>query len=161
MEDHKRFLLPSKNKMHGESVGLQSLDQKAFDIFTSQCHVELRKSQPCSAVSPEYLRRRCYDRWRDIDEEDRRPFYRMLQEDENRSNREGLEINGSGSNSESEEIKSAKTLGKRRKKKDPDYEGPWNMPKRPVTGFLLFCNEERARMKQDGVQVVSRELGRR
>ena len=157
--------MPSKNKIHGELDGLPSLDQKAFDIFTSLCHVELGKSQPCSAVSPEYFRRRCYDRWRDVDEDDRRPFYRMLQEDENQNNREGLEINGSTSNSESEEIKSAKTHGKRRKKKDPDYQGPSiflsDMPKRPVTGFLLFCNEERARMKMDGVRVVSRELGRR
>ena len=167
MSGQQHLSLPSKKLKPEEMGGLQSLDQRAFDIFISLCHVELVRSQPCSAVSPEYLRRRCYDRWRDIDEDDRRPFYRMLQEDENQNNKEGLVNNESDNNTEREEYKSAKTHGKRRKKRDPDYQGPSSFPssplpkKRAVSGYFLFCNEERARMKKEGLRVGPRELGRR
>ena len=139
-----------------------NLDQRAFNTFASLCYQEFVKNRPSSAVSQEFVRGRCQKRWQDMVEADKSPFYRMAkkeEEDENENYKQVSDMDELASKREDEEYQPAR----RKRKKDP------NMPKRALNGFILYCQEERARVKVEfpeqgkggGKGGVTKELARR
>ena len=145
----------------GKSDQLSSLDQRAFNTFASLCHKEVVSTRPNSDVSEDFVRGRCQNRWQDMVEADKSPFYRMAKkddEDENENYKEVVDMDKPANKRKEEEQKPAR----RKKKRDP------NMPKRALNGFILYCQEERARVKEEfpeqgwgGKGGITKELARR
>ena len=158
MEDQQGTSPQSEKEEKWKLGNALNMDQKAFNTFASLCYQEFSKTRPHSALPEELVRRRCQERWQGLVEADRRPFYRMVkkEEDENENYREVEDMDEPSSNREDEEYKPAKKkyrkkgpkMPKKRDPKMPKMRDP-NLPKRALTGFVLFCQEKRVKVKEE------------
>lgn len=121
----------------------------AYSFFVQVCRMEHKKKHPDESVVFSEFSKKCGEQWKIMSENDKKRFREMAERDKKRYD---LEM-------EDYVPPKNKDQGrKRRQKKDP------NAPKRPLTAFFWFSNDERANIKgknpEYGIGEIAKELGR-
>jgi len=134
-----------KKNADGKPKGRMS----AYAYFVQTCREEHKKKHPNESVVFSEFSKKCADRWKTMSEKEKKRFHDMAEKDKKRYE---------GEMADYKPPKGEK--GKKRKRtKDP------NAPKRALSAFFWFCNDERPKVKetmQDAtVGEVAKELGRR
>jgi len=121
----------------------------AYAFFVQTCREEHKKKHPNESVVFAEFSKKCSERWKTMNDKEKQRFHLLADKDKKRY--DGEMVN----------YKPAKGAGGRKKKrtKDPDA------PKRPLSAFFWFCNDERPKAKatlpDSTVGDVAKELGRR
>lgn len=121
----------------------------AYAYFVQTCREEHKKKHPSENVVFAEFSRKCADRWKTMNDSEKKRFQQMAEKDKKRFE------------SEMANYKPPKgEKGKKRKRtKDP------NAPKRALSAFFWFCNDERPKVKETmpdaSVGEIAKELGRR
>jgi high mobility group protein B1 len=121
----------------------------AYAYFVQTCREEHKKKHPNENVVFAEFSRKCADRWKTMSDKEKKRFHDMAEKDKKRYE---------GEMAGWEPPKGEK--GKKRKRvKDP------NAPKRALSAFFWFCNDERPKVKatmpDSTVGDVAKELGKR
>lgn len=136
----------AKGKADGKPKGRMS----AYAYFVQTCREEHKKKHPTENVVFAEFSRKCADRWKTMSEKEKGRFHTMAEKDKKRYD---------GEMSKWVPPKGEKGGKKRKRVKDP------NAPKRALSAFFWFCNDERPRVKEvlpdSTVGDVAKELGRR
>lgn len=123
----------------------------AYAFFVQTCREEHKKKHPDENVIFAEFSKKCAERWKTMLDKEKKRFHEMAEKDKKRYD---TEMEGYTP------PKGEKTRGKKRKHvKDP------NAPKRSLSAFFWFCNDERSKVKalnpEFGVGDIAKELGRR
>lgn len=123
----------------------------AYAFFVQTCREEHKKKHPEENVVFAEFSKKCAERWKTMSEKEKKRFHEMADKDKKRYDTEMQSYNPPAGE---------KVRGKRRKQiKDP------NAPKRSLSAFFWFCNDERGKIKQDnpeyGVGDIAKELGKK
>ncbi|XP_044748399.1 high mobility group protein DSP1-like isoform X2 [Coccinella septempunctata] len=123
----------------------------AYAFFVQTCREEHKKKHPEENVVFAEFSRKCADRWKTMLDKEKKRFHEMAENDKKRYDSEMQNYIPP---------KGEKTRGKKRKQiKDP------NAPKRSLSAFFWFSNDERGKVKAQnpeyGVGDIAKELGRR
>uniref|UniRef100_A0A1B6EF17 HMG box domain-containing protein n=2 Tax=Clastoptera arizonana TaxID=38151 RepID=A0A1B6EF17_9HEMI len=123
----------------------------AYAFFVQICREEHKKKHPDENVVFAEFSRKCADRWKTMNDKEKKRFHEMAEKDKKRYDTEMQSY---------VPPKGEKTRGKKRKNmKDP------NAPKRSLSAFFLFCKDERPKVKSAnpdfGVGEIAKELGKR
>jgi len=120
----------------------------AYAYFVQTCREEHKKKHPNEQVVFAEFSRKCADRWKTMSDKEKQRFHQLAEKDRKRYE---------GEMSNYKPPKGEKR--KRKKAKDP------NAPKRALSAFFWFCNDERPKVKETipdaSVGEVAKELGRR
>lgn len=124
----------------------------AYAFFVQTCREEHKKKHPQENVVFAAFSKKCAERWNTMSEKEKQRFHAMAEHDKRRYDLEmqnyvppkGAKIGRSK---------------KRKQLKDP------NAPKRSLSAFFWFCNEERSKVKANNPEYtmgdIAKELGRR
>ncbi|XP_014672273.1 PREDICTED: high mobility group protein DSP1-like [Priapulus caudatus] len=121
----------------------------AYAYFVQTCRSEHKKKHPDESVVFAEFSKKCAERWKTMTDKEKKRFHEMADKDKGRYEHEMANY------------KPPKGVGKgsKRKKKDP------NAPKRAMSGFFWFCQDERQVVRNInpgwGVGDVAKELGKR
>jgi high mobility group protein B1 len=121
----------------------------AYAFFVQTCREEHKKKHPNENVVFAEFSKKCAERWKTMSDKEKQRFHLLADKDRKRYE------------SEMSNYKPPKgEKGKKRKRaKDP------NAPKRALSAFFWFCNDERPKVKvilpDSSVGEVAKELGRR
>jgi len=121
----------------------------AYAFFVQTCREEHKKKHPNENVVFAEFSKKCAERWKTMSDKEKQRFHALADKDRKRYE------------SEMANYKPPKgEKGKKRKRtKDP------NAPKRALSAFFWFCNDERPKVKvimpDSGVGDIAKELGRR
>jgi len=133
----------------GKSDGKPKGRMSAYAYFVQTCREEHKKKHPNESVVFAEFSRKCADRWKTMSDKEKQRFHSMAEKDKKR-----YEV----------EMKNyvppkGTKKGKKKREKDP------NAPKRALSAFFWFCNDERPRVKvtmpDSSVGEIAKELGRR
>jgi hypothetical protein len=121
----------------------------AYAYFVKTCRDEHRNKYPNENVVFSEFSKKCADLWKPLSDHEKQKYHRMAQTDKERY--------------ESEMSNYTAPAGDKKRKraaKDP------NAPKRALSAFFWFCNDERPNVKGElgseaSVTDVAKELGRR
>lgn len=121
----------------------------SYAYFVQTCREEHRKKHPEEAIGFAAFSKKCSDRWKVMSDKEKKRFIDMADRDKTRFESEMKHyVPPPG----------GKTKGGRRKK-DP------NAPKRALSAFFWFCNDERPAIREANpgctVGDVAKELGRK
>ncbi|XP_055684692.1 high mobility group protein DSP1 [Lutzomyia longipalpis] len=124
----------------------------AYAFFVQTCREEHKKKHPEETVIFAEFSRKCAERWKTMLDKEKKRFHEMAEKDKKRYD---LEMQNY--------VPPKGTVvgrGKKRKQiKDP------NAPKRSLSAFFWFCNDERMKVKalnpEYGVGDIAKELGRK
>jgi len=135
----------------GKSDGKPKGRMSAYAYFVQTCREEHKKKHPNENVVFAEFSRKCADRWKTMSDKEKGRFHTMAEKDKKRY--EGEMANWKPPKGE----KGGR--GKKKRTKDP------NAPKRALSAFFWFCNDERPKVKSvlpdASVGEVAKELGRR
>ncbi|XP_072517842.1 high mobility group protein B3b [Salminus brasiliensis] len=128
--------------MAKSDVGKPKGKMSAYAYFVKTCREEHNKKNPGVSVNFAEFSKKCSERWKVMSPKEKTKFEDMAKQDKARYDQEMMSYNP----------------GKRgRKKKDP------NAPRRPPSGFLLFCAERRPSIKAQnpgmGIGDIAKKLG--
>jgi len=123
----------------------------SYAIFVQTCREEHKRKHPDENVVFAEFSKKCAERWKNMSEKEKKRFQDMAARDKKRYEAEMQhyvpprgEKGGRGK--------------KRRRTKDP------NAPKRSLSAFFWFCNDERPKLKAIhpdlGIGQIAKELGR-
>lgn len=123
----------------------------AYAFFVQTCREEHKKKHPTENVVFAEFSKKCAERWKTMSDKEKKRFHEMAEKDKKRYESEMQNYIPP---------KGEKVRGKKRKHfKDP------NAPKRALSAFFWFCNDERGTVKaanpEYGVGDIAKELGRR
>jgi len=124
----------------------------AYAYFVKTCRDEHRAKYPNENVVFSEFSKKCADQWKPMSDQEKQRFHRMAQNDKQRYESEMASYSPPAGD---------KSSGGKRKRsaKDP------NAPKRALSAFFWFCNDERPKVKatmgEATVCDVAKELGRR
>jgi len=122
----------------------------AYAYFVQTCREEHKKKHPNENVVFAEFSRKCADRWKTMSDKEKQRFHQMAEKDKKRFESEMANY---------KPPKGEKGGKKRKRVKDP------NAPKRALSAFFWFCNDERPKVKEampdSTVGEVAKELGRR
>lgn len=123
----------------------------AYAFFVQTCREEHKKKHPEENVVFAEFSKKCAERWKTMLDKEKKRFHEMAENDKKRYDDEMKNYIPP---------KGEKQRGKKRKQiKDP------NAPKRSLSAFFWFSNDERAKVKNQnpeyGVGDIAKELGRR
>ncbi|KAG5876266.1 hypothetical protein JTB14_013003 [Gonioctena quinquepunctata] len=123
----------------------------AYAFFVQTCREEHKKKHPEENVVFAEFSKKCAERWKTMLDKEKKRFHEMAETDKKRYDEEMSTYTPP---------KGEKQRGKKRKQtKDP------NAPKRSLSAFFLFSNDERGKVKAQnpeyGVGDIAKELGRR
>jgi len=128
----------------------------AYAFFVQNCREEHKRSYPDQSVVFTEFTRRCADRWKQMNDSDKKRFQDMADRDKKRYELEMQDyVPPKGS-----PIRTGKGSrgGKGSRHKDP------NQPKRALSAFFWFCGDHRATIKARnpnyGIGDVAKELGK-
>jgi hypothetical protein len=134
----------------GKNDGKPKGRMSAYAYFVQTCREEHKKKHPNENVVFAEFSRKCADRWKTMSEKEKKRFHDMAEKDKKRFE---------GEMANYKPPKGEKGGKKRKRVKDPDA------PKRALSAFFWFCNDERPRVKETmpdtTVGEVAKELGRR
>jgi len=129
--------MPKEGKPRGK--------MSSYAFFVQTCREEHKKKHPGEAVVFSEFSKKCSEKWKAMTGKEKQRFEDMAAKDKVRYTKEMATMPG------------GEKGGKR--KKDP------NAPKRNLSGFFFFCNEERPKVKainpSYGVGDIAKELGKR
>lgn len=121
----------------------------AYAFFVQTAREEQKRLHPGGSVVFADFSRNCAGRWNSLSEEEKRPYKLMAERDKNRFESEMKQFPGE---------KQRRGGKRKRRSKDP------NAPKRSLSAFFWFCNDERQKVKgmnpEYGIGDVAKELGR-
>lgn len=126
----------------------------SYAFFVQTCREEHKKKHPGEQVVFAEFSKKCSEKWKAMSAKEKQRFEEMAEKDKSRFDREmaGYDKTGAGG-------KGGAKGGKRKRTKDP------NAPKRALSAFFCFCNEERPKVKAAHpsytVGDIAKELGRR
>ncbi|PAA58906.1 hypothetical protein BOX15_Mlig025073g1, partial [Macrostomum lignano] len=134
-------MVKDKNKPKGAMT--------AYACFVQVIREEHRKKHPDETVVFSEFSKKCAEKWKTMNPKEKKRFEDMAARDKERHNREMEDY-----------VPADGSKGRKRKRvKDP------NMPKRPLSAFFFFCEEERPKVRASNpdwrVSEVAKELGRR
>ncbi|XP_028838746.1 high mobility group protein B3b [Denticeps clupeoides] len=119
----------------------------AYAYFVKTCREEHKKKNPDIPVNFADFSKKCAGRWKTMSPKEKSKFEEMAKNDKARYDQEMVNYNPE---------KNPAKRGKKAKK-DP------NMPRRPPSGFFLFCSEKRPSIKAQypniGIGDVAKKLG--
>ncbi|XP_017062302.1 high mobility group protein DSP1 isoform X2 [Drosophila ficusphila] len=124
----------------------------AYAYFVQTCREEHKKKHPDETVIFAEFSRKCAERWKTMVDKEKKRFHEMAEKDKQRYEAEMQNyVPPKGA---------VVGRGKKRKQiKDP------NAPKRSLSAFFWFCNDERNKVKalnpEFGVGDIAKELGRK
>ncbi|KAG8221849.1 hypothetical protein J437_LFUL003225 [Ladona fulva] len=122
----------------------------AYAFFVQTCREEHKKKHPDESVVFSEFSRKCAERWKTMVDKEKKRFHEMADDDKKRYDAEMKDY---------KPPKGEKRGKKRKQMKDP------NAPKRPLSAFFWFCNDERPKVKASnpeyGVGDIAKELGRK
>ncbi|XP_037301537.1 high mobility group protein DSP1-like, partial [Manduca sexta] len=123
----------------------------AYAFFVQTCREEHKKKHPDENVIFAAFSKKCAERWNTMSEKEKQRFHEMAEQDKQRFD---LEMQSYVP------PKDVKIRGRKRQTlKDP------NAPKRSLSAFFLFCNDERSKVKAGNPEYtmgdIAKELGRR
>ncbi|XP_069183253.1 high mobility group protein DSP1 isoform X1 [Procambarus clarkii] len=120
----------------------------AYAFFVQTCREEHKKKHPDENVIFSEFSRKCADRWKTMTDKEKQRFYDMAEKDKTRYDTEMRGYRGP---------RQARATRKRRNRKDP------NAPKRALSAFFWFSNDERPKVRAAnpdmGVGEVAKQLG--
>ncbi|XP_064482042.1 high mobility group protein B1-like [Ornithodoros turicata] len=121
----------------------------AYAFFVQTCREEHKKKHPGESVVFKEFSKKCAERWKTMNEGEKKRFQQLADKDKKRFESEMAGYTPAKGDK-----------GKKRKRtKDP------NAPKRPLSAFFWFCNDERPKVREENpdnsVGEVAKELGRR
>ncbi|XP_047497917.1 high mobility group protein DSP1-like isoform X2 [Penaeus chinensis] len=120
----------------------------AYAFFVQTCREEHKKKHPDENVVFSEFSRKCAERWKTMTDKEKDRFYDMADKDKARYDTEMKGYRGP---------RTPRVSRKRRNRKDP------NAPKRALSAFFWFCNDERAKVRAAnpdmGVGDVAKQLG--
>lgn len=126
----------------------------SYAFFVQTCREEHKKKHPGEQVVFAEFSKKCSEKWKAMSAKEKQRFEEMAEKDKGRYDREMTAFEKSGGNT-GKGVRG----GKRKRTKDP------NAPKRALSAFFCFCNEERPKVKglHPGYTVgdVAKELGKR
>jgi len=121
----------------------------AYTCFVQTCRDEHKKRNPSEPIVLADFSKKCGEKWKAMNAKEKKRFEDLAAKDKTRFDEEMSNYtpaDGSGKR-------------KRKMKKDP------NAPKRALSAFFCFCNEERPRVKAKfptyAIGDVAKELGKR
>ncbi|XP_039745632.1 high mobility group protein DSP1-like isoform X3 [Pararge aegeria] len=123
----------------------------AYAFFVQTCREEHKKKHPEENVVFAAFSKKCAERWNTMSEKEKERFHEMADQDKKRYD---LEMQNYVP------PKDVKVRGRKRQQhKDP------NAPKRSLSAFFWFCNDERSKVKANNPEYtmgdIAKELGRR
>src|ERR1700733_7591723 len=122
----------------------------AYAYFVQTCREEHKKKHPNENVVFAEFSKKCAERWKTMNDKEKNRFHVLAEKDKKRYD---------GEMANYKPPKGEKGGRKRKRTKDP------NAPKRALSAFFWFCNDERPRVKETmndaSVGEVAKELGRR
>lgn len=117
----------------------------AYAYFVKTCREEHNKKNPGVTVNFSEFSKKCSERWKTMSPKEKTKFDDMAKQDKARYDQEMMTYNPSNKKTS------------RKQKKDP------NAPRRPPSGFFLFCSEKRPSIKAQypnlGIGDVAKRLG--
>jgi len=120
----------------------------SYAFFVQTCREEHKKKHPGENVVFAEFSKKCAEKWKAMSAKEKHRFEEMADKDKARYEHDVANMPAG-----SKGVKGGK------RKKDP------NAPKRALSGFFFFCNEERSKVKaihpSYGVGDVAKELGKR
>ncbi|KAI2651053.1 High mobility group protein B3 [Labeo rohita] len=115
----------------------------AYAYFVKTCREEHNKKNPGVTVNFSEFSKKCSERWKTMSPKEKTKFEDMAKQDKARYDQEMMSYNPGKKG--------------RKQKKDP------NAPRRPPSGFFLFCAEQRPNIKSEnpslGIGDVAKKLG--
>jgi len=127
----------------------------AYAFFVQTCREEHKKKHPDESVVFAEFSRRCADRWKTMSEKEKTRFHQLAEKDKKRYESEMANYKPTDKGAKGKGAKG----GKRKRTKDP------NAPKRSLSAFFWFSNDERSKVKESmpdsTVGDVAKELGKR
>jgi high mobility group protein B1 len=121
----------------------------SYAYFVQTCREEHKKKHPGETVVFSEFSKKCAERWKIMSDMEKKRFTDMADRDKKRFEHEMQDYTPP---------KGAKGGKRRKAKKDP------NAPKRSLSAFFWFCNDERARVKASnpeyGIGDVAKVLGK-
>ncbi|CAB3368889.1 high mobility group protein DSP1-like isoform X2 [Cloeon dipterum] len=146
-QHQQRGKMPRGNKDSSKPRGRMT----AYAFFVQTCREEHKKKHPEESVVFAEFSKKCAERWKTMLDKEKKRFHEMAEKDKKRYELEMKDY---------KPAKGEKIRGKKRKHlKDP------NAPKRSLSAFFWFCNDERPKVKainpEYGVGDIAKELGRR
>lgn len=125
----------------------------AYAFFVQTCRNEHKKQHPEENVQFADFSRQCADRWKTMSDKEKQRFHELASEDKLRYDNE---MQNCDSTPSGKRVRGRKSRGK--KIKDP------NKPKRALSAFFFYANDERAKVRtlnpDFSVGEVAKELGR-
>ncbi|ESN93406.1 hypothetical protein HELRODRAFT_157878 [Helobdella robusta] len=132
----------------GKTEGKPKGKMSSYAFFVQTCREEHKKKHPGEQVVFAEFSKKCSEKWKAMSAKEKKKFEEMASRDKTRFENETANSSGG---------KGAR--GGKKKKKDP------NAPKRNLSAFFFFCNEERSKVKSQHpsytVGEVAKELGKK
>jgi len=123
----------------------------AYAFFVQTCREEHKKKHPNESVGFAEFSKKCSERWKTMNDKEKHRFHQLSEKDKKRYDGEMSNYKSTGGGK--------KDGRKKKRQKDPDA------PKRPLSAFFWFCNDERPKAKaalnDATVGEIAKELGRR
>jgi len=124
----------------------------AYAFFVQTCRQEHKKKHPDENIVFQEFSKKCASRWKIMSDKEKKRFHEMAEKDKKRYD------------AEMQNYIPPKGEGKGRGKKRKHIKDP-NAPKRSLSAFFWFCNDERAKVKmanpEYGVGDIAKELGKK
>ncbi|KAJ1525784.1 hypothetical protein ONE63_008988 [Megalurothrips usitatus] len=122
----------------------------AYAFFVQTCREEHKKQHPEENVVFAEFSKKCAERWKTMHDKEKRRFHEMAEKDKKRYDTEMQDY--------------VPPVGDKRGKKRKQIKDP-NAPKRSLSAFFWFCNDERGKVKAANPEMtvgeIAKELGRR
>ncbi|KAK4336743.1 hypothetical protein RND71_043660 [Anisodus tanguticus] len=119
----------------------------AYAYFVQTCREEHKKKHPDEAVVFADFSRKCSERWKVMTDKEKQRFQSLAEKDKKRFE------------NEMKDYVPPKNSKKKKRSKDP------NAPKRALSAFFWFCNDERPKVRGEQpdatVGEIAKELGKR
>ncbi|KAL2740558.1 high mobility group protein DSP1-like [Vespa velutina] len=164
MSPHQIQQLPQQNNLQQNNAqGLQrdnmprGKDSKprgrmtAYAFFVQTCRQEHKKKHPEEKIIFREFSKKCATRWKTMSDKEKKRFHEMAEKDKKRYDAEMQNYTPP---------KGEKGRGKKRK-----HIKDHNAPKRSLSAFFWFCNDERGKVKmlnpEYGVGDIAKELGKK
>ncbi|KAL1506021.1 hypothetical protein ABEB36_005458 [Hypothenemus hampei] len=151
LQQHQQLLAQAKGRMPKKADAKPRGRMTAYAFFVQTCREEHKKKHPEENVVFAEFSKKCAERWKTMSDKEKKRFHEMAEKDKMRYDIEMQNYTPP---------KGEKQRGKKRKQiKDP------NAPKRSLSAFFWFSNDERGKVKalnpEYGVGDIAKELGRR
>lgn len=135
----------------GKKEGKPRGRMSAYAYFVQTCREEHKKKHPNENVVFAEFSKKCAERWKTMSDKEKKRFQDMAERDKKRYEAEMANY---------KPLKGEKGKGKKRKRtKDP------NAPKRALSAFFWFCQDERGKVKALNPELtvgeIAKELGKR